>query len=409
MSGNSASVHWFLPDLKHKVNILISPLGWGLGHAARIIPLARRLALMGHNVIIAADSSLRPFFESELPGTKFSVLPGFSPFYSAFLPQYLVLLLQVPALAWHSAREHFAVRKIIRLNCIDLLISDNRFGLWNTKVTSVYITHMLRIPFPRYFRFLEFSGIFLHSTIIRQYDFCLVPDLPGETNLSGRLSHGIKLQSNIRYVGIMSRMSAPEAGPAAVPQNSDKDYSGPVLLILSGPEPQRTLFRKKIESLMKINDTKLVILGGDPAGSDKYNREADYYAHAGPERMQKLILGCRLVVCRSGYSTLMDLVTVGRSAVLVATPGQTEQEYLAAYVASKGWFAMYGQGSISLNDTCYKPENHVPSVFADESDKLLSSALEEILKKVHEKRESCEPGKKARPHLPGAMGVEDNP
>ena len=161
----------------------------------------------------------------------------------------------MPPLLYHIFREHFRLKKIIQEYSIDIVISDNRFGLWNRKVTTVYVTHMPLIPLPKSLRRLEFIGILLHRTIIKKYSFCFIPDLPGDGNLSGRLSHGLKLPANVRYTGILSRFTNYTPGlkgnPVTFPHNT---------VILSGPEPQREILKQKLTEILKEREPITVML-----------------------------------------------------------------------------------------------------------------------------------------------------
>jgi len=153
---------------------MICPLEWGLGHAARMIPLARILMELDHNVFIASGRDHLNLFRAELPGLKYIDFPGYKPVYSRHLPQYIPLLLKTPLLVFHIFREHYRLKKLIVEHSIDLVISDNRFGLWNSKIRTAYITHMPLIPFPKPFRFLEFIGIRFHRFFIERYSLCLI-------------------------------------------------------------------------------------------------------------------------------------------------------------------------------------------------------------------------------------------
>ncbi len=330
--------------MKSNQNILICPLGWGLGHAARMIPVARRLCEMNNNIFIAAGNEHLEFFRIEMPSAIRILFPGFKPSYSRFLPQYLVLLLQVPVLVWHIIREHSGLKKIIKEYHIDIVISDNRFGLWNKRVKTVYITHMPRIPFPAFFSFLEFIGVALHRSVIRKYDFCFIPDLPGELNLSGRLSHDVKLHPNTRFIGILSRFSIPVAEP-----DSDSLQRDHLTVILSGPEPQRSIMRKKLTEIFLKMKLHAVFLSGKPEGTGEViNRDTiTYYNHKPAYEMKTLITRSKGIVSRPGYTTLMELVSLGCRALVVPTPGQTEQEYLARYLSGKGWFFSISQEKLT--------------------------------------------------------------
>ncbi len=361
--------------MKNRKNILISPLEWGLGHAARIVPIANRLMELDNNVIIASGQSLMPFFRTELPDVRLIEFPGFRPVYSAMLPQYLVLLLQTPLLIYHIVKEHFALKKIIIANNIDIVISDNRFGLWNKSVTTAYITHMPRIPFPRPFRFFEFIGKALHRAVISKYSFCFIPDLPGGNNLSGRLSHGFSLPQNVRYIGILSRFSD---SCTATENNKKKEKS--ITVILSGPEPQRSILGNLLTRFLNGQPFTVAMLGGDPAGrtSPAAGGNITYLSHLPAIEMSKLISSSETVICRSGYTTIMELASLKRSALLIPTPGQTEQEYLAEYLSGKGNFSTLKQNKIRT----LKILPEIPSVFHEEllseSAILLTKALEEL-------------------------------
>lgn len=326
--------------MKTDRNILICPLEWGLGHSARMIPLAVRLREMNYNVIIGAGIEHQSFFQNEIPGIKCIDFAGFKPRYSKYLPQYLSLLFKIPLLIYHIISEHKRLKKIILEHTIDIVISDNRFGLWNRNIKTVYISHQLRIPFPAAFRIFEFIGIGIHKAIIKKYSYCFIPDLPGEINLSGRLSHGVRLPANTIYIGILSRfagvVSFPSDSPVSYPHNT---------IILSGPEPQRSLLRKKLTMIVKDNYPKTIILEGRPdkgsGGSESDN--IIYFNHLPAAAMKELITGSETIISRSGYTTIMELISLNCSALLIPTPGQTEQEYLAGYLHEKGWFSKISQ------------------------------------------------------------------
>jgi UDP:flavonoid glycosyltransferase YjiC (YdhE family) len=329
--------------LKTKPNILICPLEWGLGHAARMIPMAVKLRELNFNVIIGIGKEHQALYRNEIPGIACIDFPGFKPVYSKYLPQYFSLFLKIPGLIYHIIVEHGKLKRIIRENEIDIVISDNRFGLWNRNIKTVYVTHQLRIPFPKAFRLFEFIGVTLHRAVIRKYSFCFIPDLPGEMNLSGRLSHGIKLPVNAMYIGILSRFEGINSAPVDSPVSGEHNT-----VILSGPEPQRTLLKQKLTLMLKNRLPKSVMLGGKPdlvsAATESDN--IIYYNHLPAVAMKQIIAGSKVIITRSGYSAIMELISLNRTAILIPTPGQTEQEYLARYLSEKGWFTSVLQKDI---------------------------------------------------------------
>ena len=358
-------------------NILICPLEWGLGHAGRMIPVAIKLKELGNKVFIGSGEEVQSMFRQETEGLSYISFPGFKPRYSGILPQYLIMLLKIPSLIISSYSEHRKLNEVISQLNINIIISDNRFGLWNKRITSVYITHMPRIPFPDGTRFLEWIGIRLHRWVIRKYSFCLIPDLPGSLNLSGRLSHGIRLPGNTRYIGILSRFAGREYS-----ESNDKYQSPRTTLILSGPEPQKSIFRNRTIGLLRDTGTTTVILEGKPGkeAGDKVDGNLISFSHLPSDEMRKVITGSELIISRPGYTTLMELLSIRQSALVIPTPGQTEQEYLAHYLSAKGWFKTIRQKdlkagiSISSGNPCEET-----SELLKESELLLDEALEEIL------------------------------
>lgn len=346
-----------------------------------MIPLARKLMEMNNTVFIASGEEHLSLFRSELPGLSYLSLPGFNPGYSRRLPQYLSLLLKVPLLLWHIGKEHHRVKKLISDNNIDIIISDNRFGLWNRKIISVYVTHMPRIPLPRSLKFLEPAGVYLHRQIINKFTYCFIPDLPGDLNLSGRLSHGIKLPDNVRYIGILSKFNVAEQTPE-IPSVAHHDT-----VILSGPEPQREIFKQILVKVLKDNDTPVMMFEGKPLAENgtKKNGSITFYNHLPASKMKTIIEHSRNIITRSGYTTIMELVSLNCTALIIPTPGQTEQEYLAEYLSKKGWFSTITQNEIGSKLVFCEGKN-IHDEINRQSNVLLSKALNELSDKHHKDR-----------------------
>lgn len=358
-------------------NILICPLEWGLGHAGRMIPLARRLQERNYNVIIGSGKTHQAMFRNELPGLTYIDFPGFNPGYSRFLPQYISILLKTPFLLYHILAEHRRVKRIINEKKIDIIISDNRFGLWSRRIKSVYITHQFVIPFPGNFRFLEWTGILFHRFIIKKYSFCFIPDLPGGLNLSGRLSHGVRLPGNTRYIGLMSRFSGR-------PQPGENKFRFPHnTVILSGPEPQRGILRQKLIEILNNREPPSVFLEGKPGDSVEISKSENItsYNHLPADEMHDMITGSTGIIARSGYTSVMELISLNCSALLIPTPGQPEQEYLADYLSSKGWFSKVPQNRLNEDTILTSGKALWTSEIIDESRELLEKALDELLNK----------------------------
>ena len=341
--------------------ILISPLNWGFGHAGRMLALAQALKGRGQEVILGADRNLIPLLQNEMPGTEVVSIPGVRIRYSRFLPQYLCIFLQLPHIIFASVREHAILRKIAASLEPDIIISDSRFGLFHREIVSVYITHQLRIVFPPFLRFLERPGAWLHRRIIRRFDLCLIPDYPGPVNLSGRLSHDVRLPDNVCYMGPLSRFLG--TGPVtdnilrADPATDDILREDPVTdktpkmdppyccLILSGPEPQRSLLLKKVAAAVKNMPLAVLTVTPLPPG---LTIAPGVTVFTGPDTsmLMTLISGSEVVITRAGYTSVMELASLGRGAVLIPTPGQTEQEYLGRYLNGHYGFVTVSQRTV---------------------------------------------------------------
>lgn len=353
-----------------------------MGHAARMIPMARMLQEMNNNIFIASGEEHLALYRTEMPGLTCINFTGFRPGYSRYFPQYLTLLLKTPFLLYHIILEHYRLKKIIREYDIDIVISDNRFGLWNKKITSVYVTHMPLIPFPKPLRFLEFTGIFLHRAVITKYSLCFIPDLPGEVNVSGRLSHGIRLPDNVRFIGILSRFISSE-----VPRESKLFDFRHNTLILSGPEPQRAILKQKLINILEDKEPLTVILEGRPDKIQNLSRSGNvlFYNHLPAAEMKEMITSSESIVSRSGYTTIMELISMNCSALLIPTPGQTEQEYLAGHLAEKGWFHTISQSEIKEGIAMPSKVAKWPGDIISQSRILLAEALKELLEENHKK------------------------
>ena len=322
------------------MRILICPLDWGLGHTSRMLPVAFRLMNEGHEVVFGGSERQLRLIARDLPWAGTLLFPGFTTRYSRYLPMYLYTIFRVPAFFISIIREHYTLKRMLKEQKYDLVISDNRMGLWNRGIKTVYVTHMLRLPMPLMLKFLEPVGVLFHRLFILQFDECHIPDLQGEGNLSGILSHDVTIPSNARYIGILSKYELCRPEEIVVPKRlrimAGDNWS---VLILSGPEPQRSMLREKITVKWADSDGVLFVLEGRPEDAGAVTRKGNIVSipHLRPCAMAALIKGSRRIISRSGYTTIMELASLGRldnHTTLIPTPGQTEQEYLAKSISA---------------------------------------------------------------------------
>ena len=314
------------------VKVLVCPLDWGIGHATRCVPVIRLFLETGAEVVVAADGRPLEFLRTEFPGCRFLRFPGARIRYHHKTSLTLQVLFQLPGFLAGIWREHRFLEKIVQAEKPDVVVSDNRYGLWNGPACSIFITHQLQVRVPGGSGILSLLFRKVVYSFIRHYRECWIPDFELHGGLAGDLSHPGVLPPNAFYIGTLSRFSGKKElyEPAATPEYD-------VMAILSGPEPQRTVF----EGILIRELQKTLLRGVIVRGRTEVYEERDLAAnirvcsHLGTEKMKQVMMQSRMIICRSGYSSLMDLVTLVKRAILVPTPGQTEQEYLARILMDK--------------------------------------------------------------------------
>jgi uncharacterized protein (TIGR00661 family) len=307
-----------------KPRILVAPLDWGLGHATRVIPIIRLLRHRNCTVIIAAKDRTRELLQQEFPELQFLELEGYGIQYSKkgwLLP--LKIATQVPHILTAIKKEHEWLSKAVSEHSIDAVISDNRYGLYHSSVPSIFITHQLRIK----------TGMgFIIDRLIQQLNYqqinhfgaCWVPDHESDFTLAGDLSHPTIFPSvPVKYMGPLSRFTA-------LVKSEEKQ----LLVILSGPEPQRTLWEESILPQLKAYKKPVVLVRGLPGTVDLpvVPSFVQAFNHLTARELEHYIQSSSFVISRCGYSTIMDLVSMQKKSILVPTPGQAEQEYLAEHL-----------------------------------------------------------------------------
>jgi uncharacterized protein (TIGR00661 family) len=315
-------------------------MDWGLGHATRCIPVIMQFLAHGCRVTIAASGRPFDFLQQEFPELEIVHFTGFSPDYPSNGRMALKMAGLIPAFLYHLIKEKRTLNRLIRTLNIQIVVSDNRYGLWNRNIKSVLIIHQIHIKAPPILRFLEPILHFINRILINRFDECWIPDCPGNDNLGGELSHSRRLPSRAYYIGPLSRFpSLPENLPGKG-----------LLVILSGPEPQRSILEEILGiALQSIPEDATIISGKTETPKETaVDGRIRKMSYASSSEVEMLMRNSALIICRPGYSTIMDLAVVGGKALFIPTPGQTEQEYLARYHKSlnTAWFSK--QSEINL-------------------------------------------------------------
>lgn len=303
--------------------ILICPLNWGIGHATRMVAYAQHLERVGNTVSVMGAEQVLDVFKEEMPSVQRIPFVDIKVTYAHSDKIVRKIILHTPVYLISAFREHRALQRLLRNYEFDVVISDNRPALWTKQVKSYYITHQLSLKLSNGWQWAEALANRVHHWFIRQYDACLIPDLEGDESLSGELSKAPFPGVEVKYIGWLSRFTKPEKLP------QKENYT---LLILSGVEPHRSFLREAVVKKYKENGEQLII-AGDNKASTVGNVVSLPYVRT--EALKPLMLSAKHIICRSGYSMLMDLKVLGCEAELIPTPGQPEQVYLAEIHAKK--------------------------------------------------------------------------
>jgi UDP:flavonoid glycosyltransferase YjiC (YdhE family) len=328
------------------IRVLVSPLDWGLGHATRCIPVVRELLARGVRVIIASSGSQMALLKIEFPDLEIIEIPGYGIRYSAKKGGLVRgLIFRIPGILRCIRRENAWLKNFCRERRIDAIISDNRYGFYHTEIFSVFITHQLFVE-TGMGAWANRILVRLNYLFIQRFSECWVPDFPEPLTLAGLLSHPRRLPAiTVKYTGILSRF-----------HRTEKGIPNPLLILISGPEPQRTQFENEIFcGLRNYTGAAIVIRGLPDITAEKIfsNKRVVIHNHLASQTLNDIMNRSAIVICRSGYSTIMDLARLRRKALLIPTPGQPEQEYLAKHLDEKNWAMRVSQEAFDL-ETCLK-------------------------------------------------------
>lgn len=326
--------------------ILVAPLNWGLGHATRCIPIIKLLIKHGVEPVLASDGAALALLRVEFPELKCvdmdaspdisyaSGNPGSFRFFAHLTKQY-------PKFKKMVLKEQEMTKSIMQTLHIDGIISDQRFGVYSHQVPSVLISHQLNPPVPgirNMVRKINFG-------YYRNFKEVWVPDFEGAASLSGELSFHGGCPVPVNFVGYLSRFES-----CQVDSQNNK-----LVVSLSGPEPQRTEFEQKVVSFLQKTDfhysNEVLIVRGILGDSSQLVLPGIRIEnHLTSNLFYKELCSARWIISRSGYSSLMDYAVMGKKAIIVPTPGQAEQEYLAKFLENRPLFVSGNQKNINIQD-----------------------------------------------------------
>ena len=360
--------------LKNK-KILIAPLDWGLGHAARCIPIIKALLAARCTVVLAADGKTATLLQTEFPHLQLLPLTGYRISYtknkSALAPK---ILAQIPKIKRAIKEEHLWLQMVVEKHQIDAVISDNRYGLHHPTIPCILITHQLLIKTG----FGAFADSLLQKMAyqyIDQFSECWVPDEEENIGLAGRLSHPkILPQIPVSYIGPLSRFSIP----------TETVLTHFLLIILSGPEPQRSILESILLEQVKDYKEPVLFVRGlpDSVALPTVPYHVTIVNHLATSTLQLAMENASFVVSRCGYSTVMDITRLQKKAIMIPTPGQTEQEYLATYLTEKNRALCIPQSKFKLKAAIELAQSFPYQLMPAVEDDGLEKAIDSLLKRL---------------------------
>ncbi len=386
--------HFFDSDTRPK--IIVAPLNWGLGHATRCMPIIQALLDRNTEVILASDGRALALLRQEYPQFRSFQLPAYDIQYSGnsfgLVP---AMLLQIPKILQAIRAEKKAIDQIVKKERITAIISDNRYGCYHPTIPSIFISHQLFLKMPSFLQWIEPIVAQTQMRFIQHFRQCWIPDFPSPLqNLSGDLAHKKPLNPDkFHFIGTLSRMkkSLPPMTTNTSPVQHFLKEKYDVVAILSGPEPQRTLFEEMLQKqfLQSSSETSpkfrgkqgqalqcLIIRGiTEQQNLQSINPQLQIINFLTATDLNRVLLTADTVIARAGYSTLMDLAALGKQkAILIPTPGQTEQIYLANHFHAKGIYYSTLQSELNLNQALEEVEKC--SGLQTSNEGLLEEAIE---------------------------------
>jgi uncharacterized protein (TIGR00661 family) len=354
-------IHLLYPSNAFDVKIFFPVLNWGLGHASRSLPLIKKLAAAGHEVLCASDGESLSMLRKELPDQMVLQLPGYNILYGSRFMPYNMLKHGRSMLKTMKA-EHELTKVIVEREGIQCIISDNRYGCYHEKIPSALITHQLQV-----FTGQKLLDVYIRRMIrswCKKFNEVWIPDQLPPHNITGDLSSVDTQPVPKYYLGIISELTCvPHAG------NFD------AVAVISGPEPQRTHFEQLVIEQLKKLDGKYAVVCGRPEDEEKVRMEKNLtvYPYMSRADLSHLLEQTEVVISRSGYTTLMDLAKTGHKAILCPTPGQYEQIYLADRLHHLGQCIYARQENLDLSKALKEVQNIKP--VSDDSDEIKDDIL----------------------------------
>ena len=302
--------------------VLFALLDWGMGHATRTSPLIQHAIARGWKVHVGTKGTALAFLKSQFQGQPitFHGKPGPDITYSK-RGTFFKIAGQMPGFLRSIQAETDWTAALVKSHGITHIVSDNCYGVHHPEVPSVMMSHQLQLPVPPGLEVFARAFVKKHA---RKFRAIWIPD-DATARLSGTLATRNPME-HTRFIGVLTRLPM-DASPAG----------WKTVGMVSGPEPHRGLMEKALLAWMKGLGAPALLIAGRPGAEAHTDDNVTVWPDPSAEELAGALRGADTVVCRSGYSSLLDLAALGKQAVLIPTPGQPEQIYLARH-----WHTAFG-------------------------------------------------------------------
>lgn len=345
--------------------VLVCVLDWGLGHATRSIPVIRELQRQGGNVMLASSNDAGKLLRQEFPNLNYHELPGYAPSYQSTGSMMLTIAAQAFKFSKVIRTEHREVGALVRSLRVDVVISDNRYGCYSDRIPSVFLTHQYHVRLQDRWSSAERLINKWQKSYYAKYRQVWIPDQPA----SGLTTSFVPDGSAVKYVGWLSRFG----------QEKSASEGYPVVAVVSGPAPQRGIFADQLKRELAARGSRALLVTGQP-GEVRQERDGalEVVNHLPAKEMERALRSADIVIARSGYSTIMDLIALGKKAILVPTPQQPEQMILAKQLQDLRVAFCPDQENFALADALKKTEGYQGLGYFKRQEGLLESAIRQL-------------------------------
>jgi hypothetical protein len=314
-------------------DIAVAVLHWGLGHATRSAQFITELENLGFHPLIVSSGAALEWLSARFPHLPAESLTDPDIQYGKHGPDLWWRLLRKGPAFFRRIQEEKQRAKILfdRYPSIQACISDHCLGFYAPEKPSILLAHQLNLP-------VRLPGIqAFYKTMLRPFHQIWVPDVAEEPTWSGKLSHPSPCPEKTKYIGLLPHFQE-TLGEAKH-----------VLILLSGPEPQRSLLEKALVAHWPADMDYPVccIRGTTKPATTNFPSHWKILNRASTEEVKKAIRHASGVVARNGYTTLMDLAYTPLPVLFIPTPGQPEQQYLAGLHGDKPFWTHMQQAQIN--------------------------------------------------------------